>query len=273
MQKTFETAGPTSLYVELGSGSLTVDTGDADTTTVDVSGRDAEATTGEQRGGQVVVLAPRSRAGFLGGDDKLAVHVTMPHHSSLATKLGSADVTAHGVLGETRIKTGSGDVTLERVDGKALVEAGSGSISIEEITDDLRAKTGSGDVEVGRAAGSTSVATGSGDVTIGAAPAALTVKSGSGDLRVREAGSDVTLTTASGDLVVDTIHRGQLQAKNVSGDIRVGIPAGVPVWTDVTSVTGEVTSTLEGAGRPAEGQDYVELRAKTVSGDVHLEQR
>ena len=69
------------------------------------------------------------------------------------------------------------------------------------------------------------------------------------------------------------MHRGQLQAKNVSGDIRVGIPAGVPVWTDVSSVTGEVTSTLEAAGRPDEGQDYVELRAKTVSGDVHLEQR
>ena len=103
--------------------------------------------------------------------------------------------------------------------------------------------------------------------------ALLWTLTGSGDLRVHEAGADVRLTTASGDLVVDTIHRGQLQAKNVSGDIRVGIPAGVPVWTDVTSVNGEVTSTLEGAGRPAEGQDYVELRAKTVSGDVHLEQR
>lgn len=273
MQKTFETPGPTNLYVELGSGSLTIHTDDVDTTTVDLTGKDADAATVEQRGRQVVVIAPRSRVGFLGGDADLTVHVTMPHGSSLATKLGSADVTAHGRLGETRVKTGSGDVTLDHVEGKALVEAGSGSISIEEITDDLRAKTGSGDVQVGRAAGSTSVSTGSGDVTVGSAPEPLTAKSGSGDLRVREAGSDVTLTTASGDLVVDTMHRGQLQAKNVSGDIRVGIPAGVPVWTDVSSVTGEVTSSLLGAGQPAEGQDFVELHAKTVSGDVHLEQR
>ena len=273
MQKTFETPGPTNLYVELGSGSLTVHTEDTSTTTVDVTGRGAEDTTVEQRGRQIVVLAPRHRVGFLGAGDDLTVHATLPHGSSLATKLGSADVTAHGRLGETRVKTGSGDVTLAHVEGKALVEAGSGSISIEEIADDLRAKTGSGDVEVGRATGTLSVSTGSGDVTIGTAPMPLTAKSGSGNLRVREAGSDVTLTTASGDLVIDAMHRGQLQAKNVSGDIRVGIPAGVPVWTDVSSLTGEVTSTLVGSGQPAEGQDYVELHAKTVSGDVHLEQR
>ena len=52
-------------------------------------------------------------------------------------------------------------------------------------------------------------------------------------------------------------------AKNASGDVRVGIPAGVPVWTDVSSVTGQVHSDLQGAGEPAEGQDYIELRAKT----------
>lgn len=38
--------------------------------------------------------------------------------------------------------------------------------------------------------------------------------------------------------------------------------------TDI--VSGRVHSDLDGAGEPAEGQDYVELRAKTVSGDVVL---
>ena len=71
---------------------------------------------------------------------------------------------------------------------------------------------------------------------------------------------------------MDRMRRGQLTAKNVSGDIRVGVPAGVPVWTDITSLTGSVRSNLEGAGEPEEGQDFIELRARTVSGDVHLEQ-
>jgi hypothetical protein len=37
-------------------------------------------------------------------------------------------------------------------------------------------------------------------------------------------------------------------------------------------MTGSVRSDLEGAGEPAEGQDFIEVRAKTISGDVFLEQ-
>jgi hypothetical protein len=50
----------------------------------------------------------------------------------------------------------------------------------------------------------------------------------------------------------------------------VGIPAGTPVWTDISSLTGRIHSTLSGAGQPAEGQDHVEVRATTVSGNVSL---
>jgi DUF4097 and DUF4098 domain-containing protein YvlB len=255
MQKTFETPGPISLYVELGSGSVTLRCDPVAETIVDVTGEDADDVLVEQRGHQIVVIAPKNRTGFLGRSNAIAVHVAMPEGSELATKLGSADVTATGRLGETRVKTGSGDVTLDHVDGDALVEAGSG------------------DIEVGRSGGSALVSTGSGDVEIGSALQAVTVKSGSGDMLVRDAQADVELSTASGDLVVELMRRGQLAAKNVSGDIRVGIPAGTPVWTDVSSMTGHIRSSLQGAGQPAEGQDYVELRAKTISGDILLEQK
>ena len=99
------------------------------------------------------------------------------------------------------------------------------------------------------------------------------MKSGSGDLVVEEAHEGLSLTTASGDLAVRRMHRGELRASNVSGDIAVGIPAGVPVWTDISTLTGSVSSTLQGAGQPEDGQDYVEVRAKTVSGDIHLLER
>lgn len=61
-------------------------------------------------------------------------------------------------------------------------------------------------------------------------------------------------------------------AKNVSGDVRVGIGSGTPVWTDVSTVTASVANWLTSVGKPPDGQDYVELRASTVSGDVHLSQ-
>jgi DUF4097 and DUF4098 domain-containing protein YvlB len=272
MQKTFSTPNPVSLYVEIGSGGVILHTDDTDTTTVDVHGKNADAVVVEQRGDEIVVLARQGRGGFFGSSSDLDVHVNLPHSSKVTTKLGSADLRAMGRLGESLIRSGSGDVELEEVDADLVIETGSGDVEVERVAGDLRAKSGSGDVSVEHIDGSATVSTGSGDVEVDTARGSVEVKSGSGDLRVREALQDVALSTASGDLVVDRMHRGQLAAKNVSGDITVGIPAGIPVWTDISSMTGTVESELEGAGEPDEGQDYIELRAKTVSGDVHLEQ-
>lgn len=271
MQNIFSTPRPTSLYVEIGSGDLAVRAEDTDRTVVDVDGKYADEVVVEQRGDEIVVIAPKHRPGLF-GDQDLRVRATVPTGSELATKLGSADVTVSGRLGAARIRTGSGDVRLDDVADEVVVETGSGDLDLESAGGELRAKSGSGDITVSRLGGPGSISTGSGDVQIETAAGPLAVKSGSGDLRVRDARGDVELGTASGDLYVDRLHRGRLTAKNVSGDIHVGLPAGIPVWTDITSMTGSVSSDLDGAGQPAEGEDYIELRAKTVSGDITLEQ-
>jgi hypothetical protein len=273
MQNIFSTPRPTSLYVEIGSGDVAVRAEDSDRTVIDVDGKYADEVLVEQRGDEIVVIAPKHRAGLFGSQDQdLRVRATVPTGSELATKLGSADVTVSGRLGAARIRTGSGDVRLDDVKDEVVVETGSGDLDIDSAGGELRAKSGSGDITVSRLGGPGSISTGSGDVQIETATGPVAVKSGSGDLRVRDARADVELGTASGDLHVDRLHRGRLTAKNVSGDIHVGIPAGIPVWTDITSMTGAVSSDLEGAGQPAEGEDYIELRAKTVSGDITLEQ-
>ena len=46
--------------------------------------------------------------------------------------------------------------------------------------------------------------------------------------------------------------------------------SGIPVWTDISTLSGSIRSNLRGAGEPAEGADHVEVRAKTVSGDIVL---
>lgn len=272
MQQTFDTPEPISLYVELGEGDLTLRTHASAQTVVDVTGEGAEDVSVELRGDQLAVVAPRRRAGFFGRRDELRVDVSLPEASALTTKLGSADVTATGRLGEVAVRTGSGDVTLEQLAGEGLIETGSGDVLVARAGADLRVKSGSGDIRLDLAEGDVTVSTGSGDIELGTTHGTVQVKSGSGDLRVREAHDEVALSTASGDLVVDRIHRGALRASNVSGDISIGVPSGIPVWTDISSVTGSVRSNLVGAGQPGEGQDYIELRAKTVSGDVSLEQ-
>jgi DUF4097 and DUF4098 domain-containing protein YvlB len=270
MRKTYTTPDPVSLFVDLRAGDLVIRAGDTTETVVEVSGKDTDAVTVDQHGDEIKVLV--QQGGFFGSSPHFSVHVSLPTASRLSAKLGSADVRAEGRLGQTTVRTGSGDIRIDELGADGYLETGSGDVQVDVVTGSLQVKCGSGDVILDRLSGVTEVSTGSGDVLVASARQALTAKSGSGDLRIREADEDVALSTASGDLVVDLIRRGQLTAKNVSGDIKVGIPAGVPVWTDITSVTGNVRSNLEGAGEPGQGQDFIELRAKTVSGDVYLEQ-
>jgi DUF4097 and DUF4098 domain-containing protein YvlB len=271
MLKTFTTPDPVALYVELGSGDLVVAGTDTTESTVEITGPRAEEFTVDQSGRQLSVIAPRSK--FFGvGNDSHTVRVAVPSGSDLATKTGSADTETTGTLGVAKLKTGSGDVEIERAEGHLVVESGSGDVRCHEAGADVRIKSGSGDVDLGDVRGSTGISTGSGDVVIGAVHAPTVVKTGSGDLEVKRAEADVSLTTASGDLVIGHAPRGRMTAKNVSGDVRIGIPAGTPVWTDVNTVTGSVANDLQSLGKPADGQDYVELRATTVSGDVHLVQ-
>ena len=153
----------------------------------------------------------------------------------------------------------------DRPTGASLVETGSGDIQVDHAQAELRVKSGSGDVSVGHGGGAVAVSTGSGDVEIGTSQSAAVVKTGSGDLRVGESHDDVTLATGSGDFVIDHAHRGRLTAKGASGDVRVGIPAGLPVWTDLTHRVGEHPLLARGRRPAGRGQDHVELRAKTVS--------
>jgi DUF4097 and DUF4098 domain-containing protein YvlB len=276
MHRTFTTPEPVSLYVELRTGHLVIHTDDVTETVVDVTGEGADedgADSVEQRGDSLAVVALQGRHGFFGSAlRRLSVQLTVPHDSTLVAKLGSADVRVEGRLGETTVQSGSGDVRVEELAGDATIATGSGDVHVDTVGGSLQVKCGSGDVALDELDGPVQVSTGSGDVVITTARRSVSVKSGSGDMRVREALGDVLLSTASGDLVVDVMHKGQLAAKNVSGDITVGIPAGVPVWTDVSSTTGTIRSTLQANGAPDEDQDYIELRARTISGDVHLQQ-
>ena len=83
-------------------------------------------------------------------------------------------------------------------------------------------------------------------------------------------GGEAVVTTGSGDLVVAEVASGRVTAKTASGDVRIGVVSGTPVWTDVRTASGRLTSTLPSTGEPAPGQAYLEVRATTASGDVTL---
>ena len=274
MERTFDTPEPIQLYVELGSGEVRIDATDTTTTEVTATGDHADEVTVEQSGARIAVIGPKRRTGFLGGSDsKIILTVTVPAHSELVTKTGSADQHVTGTLGP-----GQRPVRLRRRPARhrspdppwsTRARATSPSTTPAPTYASRAARATSGwpawpAPPASRPAAATSPS---------APPAApIVLKSGSGDLRVGQAHGDVSLSSASGDLIVDTQHRGGVVAKNASGDVRIGIPGGVPVWTDVSTVTGRISSNLEGAGQPQSGEDYIEVRAKTVSGDIALKQ-
>lgn len=272
MQETFHTPEPISLYVEIGAGRVTVDAIETTETHVRVEGPDADLVTVDQRDGEVVVSGRPRRTGFFATTSELDVTVTLPLDSDLATKVGSADLVATGRYSSARIKSGSGDVRLAELTDNAVVDTGSGDVEIESALSNLRVKAGSGNVTIGRVAGSVVVSAGSGTVQVGSTEATAALKSGSGNVAVMEAHTDLSAVTGSGDVFVGSIRRGALKAKAASGDIHIGVPAGIPVWTDISCVTGSVRSDLQGAGQPEQGQDYIEIRATTVSGDIQLAQ-
>jgi len=265
----FPTSEPVRLFVELGVGTVDVHAADTETSTVRVEGPDADQVRVEQSGRQLSVIGPKHRGRVFGGAT-LSVTITVPTGSQVSTKTGSADVDLDGELAAVQLRSGTGDLSVDLATGPAVLETGSGSIRVGEAGADVRIKSGSGDVSVGRVGRSLVASTGSGHVEVGSASGPVSVKTGSGDLRVHNAGDDVSLTTASGDLEVRSTGRGRITGKGASGDISVAVPAGVPVWTDVTTANGRIQSSLRGAGQPAAGQDHIEIRARTASGDITL---
>ncbi|HEY6934731.1 MAG TPA: DUF4097 family beta strand repeat-containing protein [Marmoricola sp.] len=269
-EHTFPTPEAIELHVELGSGSLSARAGDTDETRVQITGPRADDFEVDQSGRTISVIAPRQRFGF--GNDHHVVEVSLPTGSDLSGKLGSADTVATGSYHEVRLKTGSGDVDIETTTGATVIDSGSGDIRCDQVGSDLRIKSGSGDVELGEVLGTAGISTGSGDVALGRAAGKTVLKTGSGDLQVQRMETDLQLSTASGDLLVRHAQRGRLAAKTASGDVLVGVPEGTPVWTDISTVTGSVSSDLTGVGKPTDGQDHVEVRATSVSGDIRLKQ-
>jgi len=264
----FETHHPVNLFVEISKGNVTVRCTETTESTVRVEGKNADDVIVEQHGDSITVTEPGR--GRIFGDNTLRVDVVIPEGSNPAVRTGSADIQIEGRAGHPQLRSGSGDCSVDIVEGHLLVETDSGEITIGQVRGDLKVKSGSGDVEVTEAGGSSSISTGSGDVSVEKSYGTTVVKTGSGDLSVGAAHGNTSFNTGSGDVSIDLVERGRLNIKGASGDVSVGVRAGVPVWTDITTVTGTIRSELQGAGQPQEGQDHIEVRAKTVSGDIAL---
>jgi Putative adhesin len=264
----FPTPGKVALRISISAGEVSVSTDDVAETTVEIEAlRNDDATheaiagmtiEAEERGDshEIRVLAPKGKSGWLGvlsRDPQIAVRVTCPHGSDLRVETSSADVQVDGRLGSVEATSASGNLALGHVERACKASSASGDVSIREIGAEGTIKTASGDAAIGRALGP------------------LSVNLVSGDLELREAHAGLTSATVSGDQEIEAVHGGDVRLQSVSGDVRVGVRPGLKLWIDATSVSGDMRSELETADSPPpDDAQVVELRARTVSGDVQI---
>lgn len=269
MEQRFSTPTPLDLHVEVDRGEVSITAADTTESVVRVEGDQPERLRVELRGDRLSAVVERRSLFDLA--PRLQVWVTVPTDSRVVVRTGSAEVATLGRLAQASVSTGSGDVEVAEATGLASVQTGSGAVRLGSAGE-VRVKTGSGDVEVGQAAGVVRIGTGSGDIAVGRAWAPAALKTASGDIEVQQADADLSLGAASGNVEVGRVGRGEVTVSTASGAVSIGVPPGVPVWTDISTVTGTLGSDLRGAGRPEPGQESIRLRAKTVSGDVRLVQ-
>ena len=130
--------------------------------------------------------------------------------------------------------------------------------------------TASGDATATAVAAVTSCSTASGDVELGRVGGRLTVSTASGDVRVTEADDDVEIGSASGDVRVDRCGGSNVAVKTISGDVVVGLPSGIRVEPDITTLSGRTHFPEPVTASGTELRRVVRLGLKTVSGDITI---
>ena len=263
MQKTFDIDGPAQIEVRLASGEIVVDPTLDGQIEVELTAHDDESqrlvddARIELNDGHLIVDVPNKRGGFsfsLGFTRQgITCRIRCPQSSSLAVRSKSADVVARGTLGGLNISTASGDIEANRVDGSANIKSASGDTRVREVAGGVNIQTASGDIELEIVRGPVNAHSASGDITIG------------------EAYDNVTVNTVSGDQEHGAVMQGNVSAHSVSGDVTIGVRRGSKVYLDCNTVSGDTVSELElTTDAPAGDGPLVEIKAKTVSGDIRI---
>jgi DUF4097 and DUF4098 domain-containing protein YvlB len=275
----FDTPEPITVTVELGVGDLRLVAGDRADTVVEVTPSDpdkkgdvtaAEQTRVEYAGGQLLIKAPKNWRRYTphGGGESVDVLVELPAGSRLRGESGMAALRAQGRLGECHYKTGLGDIQLDQA-GPVRLRTGIGEVAVGRAGD-AEVTTGSGSIRVDRVDGAAVVKNSNGDTWLGEVAGDLRVNAANGRISVERAGESVAAKSANGDVRLGEVARGAVVAQTAMGKVEIGVRDGVAAWLDLNTRYGNVRNDLDAGGQPGQGEDAVEVRARTSFGDITI---
>lgn len=240
-------SGRIRLDISTSSGDITVVPGEPDRVDVELSGV-TEHYTVELVGDTVVVHPDKSRSRRF---RSTTVLVRAPEGTTVVARCSSGDISVTVPATDVDLSVASGDIRVLSVGGDAKVRAASGDVTIDEVARRAVVTTASGSVRVG---------------TIGT-EAAITTASGDAVVDLLE--GTAKFQTASGDITIRRVTGGNVTAKTLSGDVKLGIPNRRRIDYDIQSLSGEFRADLPpGDGSPP--QKHLTLKVKSVSGDVVL---
>lgn len=245
----FTTGERTHLDVSIGSGTVEAIAGSAGTVRVTIEAKNPDEFEITQIGETVTI---REEARWRSRNRRVRVIVEAPTDFDLSVRTGSADVTTRGRSGVIKARAGSGDLDVDQV-GR------------------IDAKSGSGTIRVDRVAGDARISAASGDVTVGATDGQFEASTASGDVSARTVGGTVEIGTASGDVTVGRVDGDAVAIKTLSGDIRLGLPTGIRVEPDISTMSGKVTLPTPASTPELEQRRTVRVRMSSMSGDIRLE--
>jgi DUF4097 and DUF4098 domain-containing protein YvlB len=243
----FPSSGTPTVSLRLLSGEVRIVQGEPGEITVQLEGRSStvDRFIVEDRGGEIVIEPERSSKGRW---SSVEVTIWCFDPISFRGRLVAADINSAVELASAHIESASGDIHLSDVLGDATMRSASGDIKAGLVGGHLEVAAASGDVRAVHVKGTASIKTASGDIKVGSVDGEFQAKS------------------ASGSVVVNRFDGPSFDAKSLSGDISLGVPAGRKFDVAFQTLSGEVRTDFPvghgGDGAPAR------LSIKTVSGDI-----
>lgn len=238
-----------SLDIRVPVGTVEVYTGDAGAIQLTIDANDVDEFEIFKSGDRISVRHP-SKWGRRSRNTRLVAHV--PAGTDVELSSTSGDVRLSGRLGVVRVHTASGTIDVG--------DAGR-----------LDATTASGDVSCGHVSGDAHLSSISGTCTLHRVGGRFDATLTSGDMRLDVCDGDMTIVSTSGDVLVGRCGGNDIAVRSISGDVRVGLPSGIRVEADISTLSGRAL-----LPDPASSTDHAErrpvrLQLKTVSGDIRVE--
>ena len=186
-----------------------------------------------------------------------------------AERGGRADVTVHvPPMTDIEVATASADLTVVPPVGRLEIASASGNIGFD-TAERLQVKTASGDIRGKAVNGEARCVTASGDIRIRIVDDRADLSTASGDVTIEQCAGSMSVATLSGDIRVDRLTGPDLNAKSMSGEVRVGIPPRTRLDLDASSLSGKVSlPSSNPSSEPPERETRVKVRL--VSGSLRI---